>query len=125
MTIELSAWVEPRRASLSWALGLTIVAVLGCGGPPLHLAVTYQDVQELEVGDEVVYKGLEIGTVTAVGVDEAGNVRVDFLVRRDYRSAVAERASPEPLSGARPPRRGRRCHRWRTRSRRGFESPRQ
>ena len=72
------------------ALLLLLLAPAGCGGEgPLRFAVLFQNAQGLERGDEVEYKGLEIGEVTGVAVDQQGNVRVEVEVRARHRAAVA------------------------------------
>lgn len=78
----------PRTAPV---LGLAAcLSLFACGGEgPLRFAVTFQDAQGLERGDDVEYKGLEVGEVTRVAIDEEGNVRVDVQVGARHRSSVA------------------------------------
>jgi hypothetical protein len=77
----------PRPALASAAIALALAA---CGGEgPLRFAVTFQDAQGIERGDEVEYKGLEVGEVTRVAIDEEGNVRVDVQLSPRHRGAVA------------------------------------
>lgn len=79
-----------RSALLVAALLPALLVVVGCGGEkPLRFAVLFQDAQGIERGDEIEYKGLEIGEVTKVAIDEEGNVRVDAFVGARHRGAVA------------------------------------
>lgn len=56
---------------------------------PLRFAVLYEENHDLESGDVVVYKDMEVGRVTEVGLDENGKVRVDVQVEARYRGALA------------------------------------
>ncbi len=82
---------RPTRTA-SWLALLTCCALLGaCGGgdKSLEIAVTFEDADGLEEGDEVTFRGLEIGTVTNVGLDENGLVRADLEIKPEHRSAIA------------------------------------
>jgi phospholipid/cholesterol/gamma-HCH transport system substrate-binding protein len=68
----------------------SLLGLLACRGEgPLRFAVLFQDAQGIERGDEVEYKGLEIGEVRRVDIDQEGNVRVEVEVRPRHRTAVA------------------------------------
>jgi ABC-type transporter Mla subunit MlaD len=56
---------------------------------PLRFAVLFEANEGLEAGDEVMYKDMEVGRVTEVGLDENGKVRVEVEVEPRYRGAVA------------------------------------
>jgi len=80
----------PRRWSSTVLVPLPLLCLLACGGEgPLRFAVLFQDAQGIERGDDVEYKGLEIGEVTRVAVDEEGNVRIEVEVRPRHRGALS------------------------------------
>jgi ABC-type transporter Mla subunit MlaD len=58
--------------------------------PPLRFFVTFEAAGGLGVGDEVVFRELEIGRVVDVGIDQDGKVRVAVVVEGRYRGAIAE-----------------------------------
>ncbi|REJ86104.1 MAG: MCE family protein [Acidobacteria bacterium] len=86
-----SAPRSPILALLVLLVPAAAALLSGCGNgdDALEFAVTFDDAGGIGDGDEVVYKGLDIGEVTGVGVDQQGNVRVDVRVRSDYRGAIA------------------------------------
>lgn len=63
--------------------------------PPLRFFVTFEQARGLEAGDAVRYKGLEIGRVLDVGIDQNGKVRAAVLVRAKYRGAMAQNSVVE------------------------------
>ena len=66
-----------------------ILATFGCGAPDaLRFTVLFEDAAGLEAGMPVEYRGLEIGKVTAVGLDDQGLVEVAVVVENEYRSAI-------------------------------------
>jgi ABC-type transporter Mla subunit MlaD len=79
----------PRRFT-PWLAVLVALVLFACGGDgPLRFAVTFQDAQGIERGDDVEYKGIEVGEVTRVAIDEEGNVRVEVEIRPRHRASVA------------------------------------
>jgi hypothetical protein len=71
-----------------------VVGVLiGCGKEkPLSFTVTFSDAKNLQQGQFLVYKGIRIGEVISVGLDEGGAVRVDVTVDDKYRTTVYQEA---------------------------------
>jgi ABC-type transporter Mla subunit MlaD len=56
---------------------------------PLQFTVLFEQNHEVEAGDAVVYKDIEVGRVREVGLDENGKVRVEVQVEPRYRGALA------------------------------------
>ena len=82
-----------NRNSLAFGLCLILIALGGCSSPEdLRFTVTFQDARGLETGDDVVYKGVRIGEVTSVSVDDKGLVQVGVRVEKAHKPAVYREA---------------------------------
>ena len=83
---------RPAGPDPAWLVLLVIAALwlTTCRGEePLRFAVTFESAGGLEVGMPVVHRGLEVGRVTAVGLDDQGLVEIEVEIESEYRSAVA------------------------------------
>lgn len=80
--------VFDASAAVGSTLLLCVLAVACASEEPLRFAVTFDDAGGIERGDEVHYKGLEIGEVRSVGVDSGGKVRVEVEVEGKYSEAL-------------------------------------
>jgi len=81
---------SPSFASLSLLFLLSVLALFACGGPePLHLRVTFEELHGLERGARVLHRGLVVGKVTDIGLDDQGLVLVSLTIAPKYRTAVA------------------------------------
>jgi hypothetical protein len=79
-----------RSRAARLAACLLVLAALACKRePPLRFTVLFEQNHEVEAGDAVVYKEMEVGRVTEVGLDENGKVRVEVQVEPRFRGAVA------------------------------------
>ncbi len=92
-----------RRLVGVWALCLTALlgglATPGCSRrEPLRFEVVFEDAGGLEEGMPVTHRGLEIGKVTAVGLDEAGLIQVSVEVKDRFRTAVSKDSVIRPES---------------------------
>ena len=99
-----------RRSVVVFALILLSLAVFRCGGeeepePPteLHLVLTFKDANGLRPGQFVIYKGVRIGEVTAVDLQDS-LVRVNIVVNEKYRDQIYQEATftIEKLSAINP-----------------------
>ncbi len=78
---------KPRILCL--ALVVLVLGLLGCRPAPLCFQVTFRDAAGLGRGAKIVHRGLEIGRVTDVGLDDEGLVLVSVEIDAEYRAAVA------------------------------------
>ena len=80
-------FVVSRLAPVA-ALALLVLAA--CRAPePLRFGVTFEDAGGVKRGNRVVHRGLEVGKVTRVGIDDQGLVLVSVEVEDRFRGAVA------------------------------------
>ena len=80
--------ITPPRVLIA-AAALCLTVACGGGDKPLVFSVTFQEARGLEAGDAVFFRGLEIGQVEDVGLDESGLVRATVEVDPEHRSAIA------------------------------------
>lgn len=79
-----------HRHPLASLVGVLLVAAVACWGPePFRFHVTFEEVDDLEPGAPVLHRGLVVGEVTDVGLDEHGLVLVTVELEDEYRTAVA------------------------------------
>ena len=83
-----TGWGAPGVTLALCALALS--STIACEREaPLQFTVLFEQNHEVEAGDAVVYKDMEVGRVREVGLDENGKVRVEVQVEPRYRGAVA------------------------------------
>jgi ABC-type transporter Mla subunit MlaD len=82
------------------AAGRSLLAASGCAlalagavacerAEPLRFTVLFEQNHEVEAGDAVVYKEMEVGRVTGVGLDANGKVSVEVQIEPRYQGAMA------------------------------------
>lgn len=80
----------PFHRHRPYLAALSLLALVACrGSEPLHLQVTFEELQGLEPGARVVHRGLVVGKVTDIGLDDQGLVLVSLTIAPKYRTAVA------------------------------------
>jgi hypothetical protein len=84
---------DTSRYAIKYFLSfLFIFAGISCGHGDLDFDILFQDGDGLKPGQPVIFKGVEIGEVTRVGIDEDGTVRFSVTIKDEYRDTVYREA---------------------------------
>ena len=82
--------VSAPRPRFVATCALALVAAVACErAEPLRFTVLFEQNHDVEAGDAVVYKEMEVGRVTAVGLDANGKVSVEVQIEPRYQGAMA------------------------------------
>jgi len=88
---------ESRAVRLTLIL---LMATVACGERPLEIDVEFDRVDGLRSGDPVAYRGVRIGRVREVRLDDQGRARVGIRIHPDHRELITTtcrfRLRPDP-----------------------------